>query len=380
MKYSIKSVIGLFLVFSSILSRAQNDYYLFIGTYTSGKSEGIYVYKFDTVSAKNSLVSKVKTSNPSYLAVSTLTNMLFAVNENKRSNENPEGGTISSFSFDKKTGVLTFLDKKSSGGDDPCYISVDNSGKWLFTGNYTSGTIAISPILKGGKLGVPSQSSQHYGSSVNKDRQESPHVHGTFLSPNEKYLLVPDLGFDKVMVYPLNIGKEEVLTLALDPFILTPGAGPRHLDFHPQKSVVYVLEELTGYVTVCIFKNGILNLIQRINAHPDDFVGKKGSADIHVSPDGKFLYASNRGEMNNIAIFKIDEISGKLTSIGHQSVMGKTPRNFSFDPSGNFLLVANQNSDEIVIFKVDKKTGLLSDAGLRIGVPNPVCLKWLSSK
>jgi 6-phosphogluconolactonase len=158
------------------------------------------------------------------------------------------------------------------------------------------------------------------------------------------------------------------------------GAGPRHLTFHPNNKYAYLIEELTGTISAYSYKKGAFTLFQNASALPPDYMGSIGSADIHVSADGKFLYASNRGESNTIAIYKIDQKNGSITLVGHQSTLGKTPRNFNFDPSGNFLLVANQNSDDIVIFKVDKKTGLLSDSGKRINAGNPVCIKWISMK
>jgi 6-phosphogluconolactonase len=205
-------------------------------------------------------------------------------------------------------------------------------------------------------------------------------VHSTVFSPDYKYLFVSDLGMDKIMIYSFNAGSGKV-TPALSPFMLTsPGSGPRHFTFHPNGKYAYLVEELSATVSAYTYKDGKLTFIQRIAALPADFTGAKGAADIHVSPDGKFLYASNRGESNTLAIFSIDNATGKLTAKGYQSTMGQTPRNFNFDPSGNFILAANQNSDNVVIFKVDKKTGKLTDTGKRIEVGKPVCVKWAKLK
>ena len=189
---------------------------------------------------------------------------------------------------------------------------------------------------------------------------------------------MPDLGIDKLMIYAFdeNTGK---LTAAKQAFAQSePGAGPRHICFDPANKFAYLIEELSGTVVTYKYKNGKLKRKQRISTMPAGDTSIAGSADIHVSPDGKFLYASNRAEVNNIAIFSINQHNGKLSLVGHQSTLGKTPRNFNFDPSGNFLLVANQNSDNVVVFKIDKDTGLLTDTGNRIDVGKPVCLKWIS--
>jgi len=216
---------------------------------------------------------------------------------------------------------------------------------------------------------------QHSGYSVNSDRQQGPHVHCVIFSKDNKYLFAADLGIDKVMIYSFDEKNGELTEQGS--IMAEAGAGPRHFTFHPNNKYAYLIEELTGTISNYRYIGGQFELIQNISALPPDYMGSVGSADIHTSPDGKFLYASNRGESNTIAIFKINQKNGWLTLVGHQSTLGQTPRNFNFDPSGNFLLAANQNSDAIVIFKVDKKTGLLSDTGKKINVGNPVCIKWI---
>ncbi len=372
----------LFLLIQAVVSgQKENDFYLIAGTYTSGKSEGIYVYQFNSITGENKLVSSVNASNPSFLTVSPDEKFVYAVYENADSSRFFLTGYVASFSFDKKSGKLSFMNKQESGGKHPCYVTIDNSGKWVFAGNYSSGSVAVLPVNIDGSLGNVIQSIQHAGSSVVKGRQEEPHVHATVLSKDNKFLYVPDLGIDKLMIYDFN-KKSGSLKGANNPFVATkPGAGPRHFDFHPNGKFAYLMEEMSGRVSVYqTAKNGNLILVQNISALPGDFLGAIGSADIHVSPDGKFLYCSNRGESNTIGIFKIDPKTGMLTWIAAQSTLGNTPRNFNFDPGGNFLLVANQNSDEIVIFKRNSETGLLTDSGKRINIPNPVCIKWISTK
>jgi 6-phosphogluconolactonase len=221
------------------------------------------------------------------------------------------------------------------------------------------------------------QTIQHYGSSVNKNRQASPHVHACVVSASQNYLYVPDLGIDKVMIYHFDPFSGKIDNEKPKFYQSKAGSGPRHISFHPTLPTTYLMEELSGTVAVLkVKKNGALKLTQNISSHTKDFKGVIGSADIHVSPNGKFLYASNRGEANTIAIFSVNQKNGKLINIGHQSVFGKKPRNFNFSPDGKFLLVANQDSDEIVVFKIDTFTGLLTDTGNRIKVPNPVCIAW----
>src|SRR5215471_5128728 len=355
-----KNILLLLLLTAFLFSDAQKNY-LIIGTYTTGKSQGIYVYSFDSKTGDFDSVSMVKTSNPSYIAISPDEKFVYAANENAK---NGNGGQVSAFSFNKGDGKLSFINQQPSAGDDPCYVSVDKTNKWLATANYTSGTLSVLPIIKSGGLDTAASVIQHNGYSVNTERQTSPHVHCAIFSTDNKFLYAPDLGIDKVMVYSFN-PKSGDLTES-GSIMTEAGAGPRHFTFHPNNKFAYLIEELTGTISAYRSVNGQFELIQNISALPVDYMGSIGSADIHVSADGKFLYGSNRGESNTIAIYKINQKNGSITLVGHQSALGKTPRNFNFDPSGNFLLVANQESDDIVIFKVDKKTGLLSDSGKRI--------------
>jgi 6-phosphogluconolactonase len=357
-----------------VMSYAQTDNYLLIGTYTRGKSEGIYVYKFNNQTGEASFVSKAAASNPSYLEVSPDEKFVYAVSEGS-----DDKGSVSAFGFDKSKGTLQYIDKQTSGGDHPCYVAINKTGKWVAVANYSGGSFSTLPVMANGTLGVPN-TIQHTGSSVNKERQDKPHVHSTVFSPDDKYIFVPDLGIDKVMIYAFNAGSGKPEPAAT-PFAAAPaGTGPRHFTFHPNGKFAYLIEEMGGEVTAYKYNDGKLTVIQRLSSLPAGFTGKKWAADIHVSPDGKFLYASNRTPSNTIAIFKINEKSGKVTPVGFEPTKGDVPRNFSIDPSGNFLLVANQETDNVVIFKRDKQTGLLTDTGKRIEVGNPVCLKWASVK
>jgi len=375
MKMKLLSLLLMITVVSCAQENKKNakEHYLLLGTYTSGKSEGIYVYKFNSETGEFSFVSSAKADNPSFLAVSPNEEFVYAVNENGN-----DKGSIAAYSFDKKTGQLSYLNKQSSGGDHPCYVNIDKSGKWVVCGNYTGGSLAVLQAMPDGKLLPPTQVINHEGGSINKQRQEKPHVHSTIFSPDDKYLFVPDLGMDKVMIYPFdnNTGKLDPASSSFAQ--IEPGAGPRHFTFHPSGNYAYLMEEMSGNVIAFSYdKKGKLTNIQTISAIPSDYKGPIGSADIHVSPDGKFLYASNRGESNTVAIFSIGN-DGQLKLVGHQSTLGKTPRNFNLDPSGNYLLVANQNGNNVVIFKRDKQTGMLTPLAKQIEVPSPVCVKWAS--
>jgi len=356
----------------SLNSFAQN-YYMFVGTYTSGKSEGIYVYRFNTSTGDAALLSTAAAKNPSYLAVASNGKYLYSVNETG------QAGEVSSFEFDRGTGRLHFVNKQSSGGADPCYISVDKTNKWAVVANYSSGSLSALPINADGSLSPLTQLIQHTGTGANKERQERAHVHSAVFSADQHYLFSADLGIDKESVYHFNPGKKEPLSGAKDSMVaVEPGSGPRHFVFHPAKPYAYLMNELSGTVDAFVYTaaTGGLKHFQTISSHPVGYKGAIGSADIHISPNGKFLYASNRGDANSIAIFSIDA-AGKLLLKGIQPVLGSTPRNFIIDPTGHFLLAANQESDNVMIFSINPQSGLLKFTGKQIKIPNPVCLKML---
>ena len=347
--------------------------FLIVGTYTANaKNDGIFVYDFNSLTGDYALKSKLAgEENPSYLTISNDGRFVYSTNEVKN-------GNISSFKFDKATGVLSFLNRVGSGGENPCFVEVDPTNKYLFTGNYGSGTLSAILINSDGTLKTDIQTIKQEGSSIDKSRQQGPHVHSTFLTPDNRYILVPDLGTDKVNIYSFDINKlTQPLTPADPAFIqVTPGSGPRHLAFHPNAKSVYLIHEMGGIVTAFDYKDGKLTEKQIITMLRPGSSGKAGAADIHVSPDGKFLYGSNRDEANELVIYSIKK-NGSLEYAGTQSTLGKTPRNFVIDPTGKFLLAANQGSNEIVIFTRDNKTGLLTDTGKRIQVSRPVCLKFV---
>lgn len=371
MRYSI---LFIFLFFSAAAG-AQN-YYMLVGTYTGSGSKGIYVYNFNAETGRAKWVSNTDSviTNPSYLTASANGKFVYAVNETNGANP----GKVSAFSFDKNKGKLKLINTELSGGDDPCYAATSGDGKWLAVANYTGGSVSVFPINKDGSLQRFSQLMQDSGNSINKERQEKAHVHESVFSPDNKFLLTPDLGLDKVMIYKFNSASKKPLSPADAPFVESiAGNGPRHITFHPNGKFAYLISELSGTVTVFSYNNGKLVETQQVATHAAGYKGVIGSAEVVVSPDGKFLYASNRGDENNIAIFSINIITGKLKSVGYQRVFGNAPRNFIIAPQGNFLLVANQNSDNIVVFKRNKVTGLLKATGHEIHIPKPVCLQLI---
>lgn len=354
----------------SFFTRAQQSY-LLAGTYTGSSSKGIYVYEFDAATGELRFISSVSTSNPSYLAISPTEKYVYAVNED-------QPGHISSYRFDKKTGELHFLNEVASAGDHPCYIAVHPSGKWVVSGNYSSGNFSVFKVTNDGALETTHQSIRHKGKSINAERQTGPHVHATVFSKNGETLFVPDLGLDKVFLYHFNELTGTVSETPSSSITVNPGNGPRHIELSKNQQFAYLAEEMSGSVSVWKHNNQSWKKVQQLSSHPSAFKGFKGSADIHLSPDGRFLYMSNRGDANNIAIFSVNPKTGLLTISGFQPTLGTKPRNFTIDPAGNFLLVANQNSDNIVIFRINKKTGLLTPLPLQLSIPQPVCLKWIS--
>ena len=374
-------LIALFVAITfSLTTMAQSskdkDFYLLVGTYTNEqKTNGIHVYTFNAETGDFEEKSKMTdVTNASFLTISKDKKNVYAVSEGG------EGKGLNAYAFDMGTGKLTLLNTGSAGGNGPCYVSVDDKKQTVFTGNYGGGSVSATRLKQDGSLSNDIQVIQHEGSSVNKSRQDKPHVHAVVLSPDNRYLLVPDLGTDKVNVYKYESSDKQPLSPATPAFAaVNAGGGPRHLTFHPNGKHAYLILEMEGAVAAFDFKNGKLEHTQTITMLAPGFSGKVGAADIHVSPDGKFLYGSNRGEANEIVIYSIAR-DGKLTLAGRQSSLINTPRNFAIDPTGNFLFVGNQNGNDIVIFKRDKNTGLLTPTGKTIQVDKPVCLKFVSLK
>jgi len=344
---------------------------MFVGTYTNAQSKGIYSLQFDDASGKLSAPAlAAESESPSFLAMHHTGHYLYAANEHPTGPANAPG-TISAFTVD--AGKLKLINIVSSRGAGPCHVAVDRTGHWLFAANYAGGSIAAFPIQANGALGEAASFFQHTLTSV-EPRQKEPHAHMVVLSPDNHFLLVADLGGDRVFVYRFDerTGK---LTLNDPPGgVLPPGSGPRHIAFSHDGKLLYVLSELKDTVTTFRWdaSKGTLVSTDTLSALPAGYSGPKSGAEIAVHPTGKFLYSSNRGH-DSIAMFAI-AADGKLTASGHEPTKGKTPRNFTIDPSGKFLLAANQDSSTIAVFRIDDKTGKLAPVGDPVAVPTPVSL------
>lgn len=352
---------------------------VYVGTYTRGESEGIYVYRMDPSTGAWVLASTAGgVSNPSFVALHPQGSYLYSVSEMRESGGR-SGGAVSAYAIEPSTGTLTFLNQQSSIGTGPCHVSVDKTGDYVFVANYAGGSVAMLPIREDGRLDPASDFVQHEGSSVNPQRQTAPHAHSINPDPTNRYVFVPDLGLDKVMCYKIDFENGKLVPNDKPWARVAPGMGPRHMAFHPNGKYAYVINEIGSTITAFAYDgaNGTLGEIQMISTLPEDFEGTSYCADVHVSSSGKFLYGSNRGH-DSIVIFGIDEETGKLAPVGYESTQGEFPRNFALDPSGNFLFAANQNTDNIVAFRVDQQTGKLTPTGQIMEVPMPVCIKMLS--
>ncbi len=365
----MKSRIFLLLLFATFsICFSQNKHLnLIVGTYTkSCESGGIYTFDFDLNNGVTFLKSNTeKINNPGFLTISNDRNFIYSVNQFQ--NES----SISAFKFNSKSGKLDFINSQNSSGINPCYIT--NDEKNVIVANYTSGSLAVFSKNSDGSLGVAKQVFQQFGKSVNPKRQESPHVHMVQFSPDRKYVFATDLGKDKIYIYNYNATSKTNMLAIKDSVSVKPGSGPRHFTFNKSGSLVYLLQELDGTLTVYKNKNGKLIKFQETTVIAPDFIGESSAADIHISPDGRFLYASNRGTANDISCFEIQK-EGSLLFKARTSTQGKGPRNFTIDPTGNYLLIGHQYTNNIVIFEINKETGSLTDTGKRIDICSPVCL------
>ncbi|WP_317619153.1 lactonase family protein [Chryseobacterium foetidum] len=342
--------------------------FVFFGSFNWDKEkDGIFVYELDTFKGSLSKVTTVRNiKNPSFLTLSADGKYVFACTDSKTEKD----GSVSSFRFNSKNKSLTFINSQKSGGENPVYLAAHKNGKWLVNGNYTEGSVSVYPILVDGKIQPFVQNIQFSEGSVNKMRQDRAHIHSTVFSPDFRYVFLPDLGADKIRCYQFNEDRNKPLESCSQPFIkTTAGSGPRHFTFHPNGNFAYVIEEMGGAVSAYQYKEGNLTNIQRIFTHSDKFKEGFESSDIHISPDGKFLYASNRGSENNIAIFAIEN-DGTLKTVGYQSTKGKHPRAFGMDEMGKFIIVANTRTGKVVVFKRNSETGLLKKAGRKIKIKN----------
>ena len=372
------------LFVSTLLSvaagEAHGTYIFYVGTYTEdgSKSKGIYAYRFDSETGQTMPMGlAAETTNPSFVALHPNGRFLYAVNE-VGNYKGPNSGGVSTFSIDRATGKLTFMNEVPSRGADPCYITVDKTGKYVLVANYTGGSIAVFPVLPDGKLGEASAFLQHSGHGVNPERQEKAHAHSIDLSPDNRFAMVDDLGLDELFVYKFDSSNGS-LTPNDPPFsTLDPGSGPRHFVLGPRGKFAYVISEMKSTVTAFSndAKTGTLRPMQTVSALPRGFTAQNDDAEIEIHPSGRFLYASNRGS-DTITVFAVDPGKGTLTPVEYTSTQGKIPRSFEIDPTGKFLFAENQKSDNIVVFRIDAKSGHLTPTGQVLDVGSPVCLKFL---
>jgi 6-phosphogluconolactonase len=365
-----KSLLPVFFLFLSIASAA--DPLVYVGTYTRGPSRGIYVFRFNSKGKLSPLGVAAETLNPSFLAEHPNHKFLYAVNEG--------GGAdaVSAFAIDAKTGKLTPLNTVPSGGSGPCHLAIDQTGRWLAVANYGSGHTAIIPIHADGRLGEAVQVEHHEGASVNKARQSGPHAHCVLFSPDNRFLLLADLGLDKIFVYKFDAVGGRVA--ANDPASgsVEAGAGVRHLAFHPNGRVLYSINEMARTVTAFHWDGakGTLDAFQSLPTVPESSKGGS-TAEIAVNRAGTRVYVSNRGD-DSISLFTIDPDRQTLSLLDRTPTLGKTPRHFTLDPSGKFLLAANQDTGDIAVFSVHPSSGQLTPVGgLTKEAPAPVCILFV---
>lgn len=366
----------------STLAPAQDRYdktsmHVYIGTYTAGTSKGIYHSRLDGAGRLTPPELAAETKNPTFLAVHPNGRFLYAVAETSDF-AGKRTGAVSAFRIEPQTGALTLLNQQPSGGAGPCHLIVDKTGRCVLVANYGGGSVAALPIQSDGSLAKASAFIQHTGSSVNPKRQNAPHAHFISPDPANRFALAADLGADKVFVYRFDARNGSLIPNDPPAASVKPGAGPRQLAFHPRGRFAYVINELDSTITAFAYdaKRGALEELHTVPTLPDRFDGNSTCAEIEVHPSGKFLYGSNRGH-DSIAIFAIDPKSGRLTSAGHQSTQGRTPRHFGIDPAGKWLLAGNQGSDNIVVFSIDPKSGALKPTGQTVEVGSPVCVVFV---
>jgi 6-phosphogluconolactonase len=352
-------------------------YIAYVGTYTGPDSKGIYAFRFDVSNGElTSLGLMAESTNPSFLAVDPAERFLYAANETSNY-EGQKSGGVSAWAIDRKTGKLTFLNEVPSGGAGPCYVTLDKTGRYVLVANYDGGSVAVFPVGQDGRLGAASAFVQHTGHGVNPERQEGPHAHAIELSPDNRFAIAADLGLDELLVYRFD-PSGGTLTANNPPFAkVEPGAGPRHLAFHPNGKFLYVINEMQSSITAFSYSAGTLHNLGTVSTLPKEFKGHDDAAEIVVHPTGRFLYGSNRGH-DSIAVFSIDPATGTLTPVEYASTRGKTPRNFAVDPTGSYLLAANQESNGVVAFRIDPKTGHLTPTGQVLAFPSPVCITFVA--
>ncbi|MEG1176484.1 MAG: lactonase family protein [Ruthenibacterium sp.] len=370
----------------SFKEQSMQKEFIFVGTYTQpilfgtgdilqGKGEGVYVLELDCATGALHFVCKTTDiANPSYLAFSPDGRFLYAVNELKRW-QGGEGGTVSAFRIVPETKKLQFLGSRPTLGTDPCHVVVNAKNTHVFVSNFMSGSVTVFPIMKDGSLGEKTDFRQHEGSSVHPTRQKGPHAHSLTFDPAQKYAFVPDLGLDKVLSYLFDDKTGRLLPAPVPYFETAPGSGPRHCEFHPSGKFCYLINEIASSISLLAYDSeaGSFEKMQTVSTIPSGYAGENICADLHITPDGLFLYGSNRGH-NSLAGYRIHRQDGTLTPLSMIGCGGKTPRNFAVSKNGRILIVANQDSDNLVTFQIDTESGALTKL-CETALPTPVCVK-----
>jgi 6-phosphogluconolactonase len=344
--------------------------YVYIGSYAEKNVPGIHQYEYNPLTGELTFLHSIEgILNPSFLTINAKKDRLYSVSE-----EETEAGNVAAFAIHPSSGELTYVNERSSLGGAPCHVILDQSEKFLFVANYNGGNVNLFPLLEDGSIGVISDNVIHSGEELQSNPQAASHPHSVMVSPSNEFFMVPDLGLDTIFTYRIDKSKKLKLHNKID---VKQGAGPRHFVFHPTGKYGYVINELNSTITVFSYsdKDGILAQIQSITTLPIDYTGTNYCADIHIGKEGQFLYGSNRGH-DSIAVYAINQDTGHLTFIEHTKTKGQTPRNFVIDPLGKFLLVANQNSNSIVTFEIDARSGRLIDTGYSVEAAKPVCIKF----
>jgi 6-phosphogluconolactonase len=366
---------------ANLAAQGKGEYFVYAGTYTGVDSKGIYGYRFDEAQGKLTPIGLVaEVANPSFVVTDPAQRHLYAVTEMTERGPNAYklNGTISSYAIDPKDGSLKFLNRVSSKGGGPCHLEVDKTGKILFVANYGSGSVASFTLQDDGSIGAMTGIDQHSGSSVNPQRQKGPHAHSVVISPDNRFLFVPDLGLDRIVIYRIDAANR-TFSLNKPAFVsVGPGLGPRHFTFGPGERFAYAICEMGSSVVAFSYdrESGTLTPVQTISTLPEGFTGEDNSAEIQIGQSGRFLYASNRGD-DSITVFQIDRRSGTLIKKAVVPTKGKIPRNFVIDPAGRYLLAANQNTNNIVVFKIDPANGLLTLANQEVDISAPVSLLFV---
>jgi 6-phosphogluconolactonase len=353
---------------------------LYIGTYTDGvRTEGVHIVRMDGRSGQLRLIRSIDVGeNPSFLAIHPNGRVLYAVNELEKYN-GKSSGAVSAFAIARQTGTLTRLNEQPSEGGKPCYVSVDASGKVVLVANYLGGNVGLFPIEANGALSPAALVDQHTGSGPNAENQKTPHAHCAIADPSNRFVLAADLGVDRVYVYRLDIDGKSLHHVEGGDAVMRPGAGPRHIAFHPKLPLVFVANELDSTVATLRFdvERGVLSPLDVHSTVPAGWNGANYPGDIHVSSDGRTLYVSNRGH-NSIAVFSVAATTGAITRDQVISTDGDWPRNFSLDPTGRWLLVANQRSGSVVVFERDPHNGRLTQTRQRMAIASPACVRFLA--